>query len=78
MILRPGQVERLCGVESSLCLRVLHSLVESVFLRVRPDGDYGRATSEVQFTSTAAQSQRRRARDPDRRSVRVMNDDSTE
>ena len=43
MILRPEQVERLCGVDSALCRIVLDRLVESGFLRMRVDGGYGRA-----------------------------------
>jgi hypothetical protein len=43
LILRPEQVERLCGVDRALCRIVLDRLVESGFLRVRVDGGYGRA-----------------------------------
>jgi hypothetical protein len=40
--LRPEQVQRLCGVESTVCQSVLEALVESGFLSRRADGAYGR------------------------------------
>ena len=40
--LRPEQVQRLCGVDSTLCENVLEALVESGFLSRRADGAYGR------------------------------------
>jgi hypothetical protein len=40
--LRPEQVQRLCGVDSTLCETVLEALVESGFLAKRADGAYGR------------------------------------
>ena len=36
------QVQRLCGVNSELCGRVLDALVQSGFLSRRSDGAYGR------------------------------------
>jgi hypothetical protein len=42
LTLRPEQVQRLCGVDSTLCQRVLEALVDSGFLSKRPDGAYGR------------------------------------
>ena len=42
LTLRPEQVQRLCGVDSALCRRVLESLVESGFLSLRADGGYAR------------------------------------
>jgi hypothetical protein len=42
LTLRPEQVQRLCGVDSTLCQTVLEALVESGFLSRRPDGAYGR------------------------------------
>ena len=42
LALRPEQVQRLCGLDSSLCQTVLEALVESGFLSRRPDGAYGR------------------------------------
>jgi hypothetical protein len=47
MILRPEQVERLCGVDHALCRMVLDRLVETGFLCVRLGGGYGRAPSEL-------------------------------
>ena len=40
--LKPEQVQRLCGVDQSLCQRVLDSLVDHEFLCVKPDGAYAR------------------------------------
>ena len=42
LALRPEQVERLCGMDSTLCLSVLEALVETGFLWRRSDGAYGR------------------------------------
>lgn len=42
LTLRPEQVQRLCGVDSALCARVLEALVESGFLSQRADGGYAR------------------------------------
>ena len=38
------QVERLCGVDQTICQAVLDALVHAKFLRVSPDGTYVRAT----------------------------------
>lgn len=42
MTLRAQQVQRLCGLERSLCARVLEDLVDTEFLRVTSDGVYSR------------------------------------
>ena len=42
MNLKLEQVQRLCGIERSLCKGVLDALVEARFLRVRSDGSYVR------------------------------------
>jgi hypothetical protein len=42
MMLRPEQVQRLCGVEQSVCKIALDALVKAKFLYVRPDGSYVR------------------------------------
>lgn len=42
LTLRPEQVQRLCGVDSTLCQSVLEALVECGFLSKRSDGAYGR------------------------------------
>ena len=38
------QVERLCGVERTVCKAVLDALVDAKFLHVSPDGTYRRLT----------------------------------
>jgi hypothetical protein len=38
------QVQRLCGIERTLCETVLDSLVEARFLCVKSDGAYARLT----------------------------------
>jgi Protein of unknown function (DUF2934) len=38
--LKPEQVQRLCGVERTICQLVLESLVDAKFLCVSPDGHY--------------------------------------
>jgi hypothetical protein len=42
--LKPEQVQRLCGIERTVCQRALDSLVELNFLCLKPDGAYARAT----------------------------------
>ncbi len=42
--LKSEQVQRLCGIEDSICQLVLDSLVDAKFLCVRPDGHYARLT----------------------------------
>ena len=42
MNLKLEEVQRLCGIERSLCQAVLDALVEARFLRVRSDGCYVR------------------------------------
>jgi len=42
--LTPAQVERLCGVEQTICKIVLDALVDAAFLRVSADGAYMRVT----------------------------------
>jgi hypothetical protein len=38
------QAQRLCGVERALCEQLLHVLVDTKFLCVKPDGTYARLT----------------------------------
>jgi hypothetical protein len=45
--LTPEQVERLCGVEHTVCQLALDMLVEAKFLCVKSDGAYGRLTDGV-------------------------------
>jgi hypothetical protein len=42
--LKPEQVQRLCGIERTMCQLALDSLLESNFLCLKPDGAYARAT----------------------------------
>jgi hypothetical protein len=42
--LKPEQVQRLCGIERTMCQLALDSLLESKFLCVKPDGHYARLT----------------------------------
>jgi hypothetical protein len=60
------QVERLCGVEHTMCKAVLDALVDAKFLRLGPDGAYARLTEgEVpsQRKSQQHRSQQRHAED---------------
>jgi hypothetical protein len=42
--LKPAQVQRLCGVEGTVCQLVLDSLIGTKFLSVNSDGVYRRLT----------------------------------
>ena len=42
--LTADQVQRLCGIERTLCQLVLDALVIAKFLCVKPDGHYARVT----------------------------------
>ena len=42
--LKPEQVQRLCGIDRTMCQLVLDSLLESRFLCVKSDGRYARLT----------------------------------
>jgi hypothetical protein len=42
--LKAEQVQRLCGIERTICGLLLDSLVEANFLCVAPDGHYARVT----------------------------------
>jgi hypothetical protein len=44
MKLRVEQVQRLCGVDASMCKLVMDELVRAQFLCVRSDGTYSRLT----------------------------------
>ena len=43
--LKPDQVQRLCGVERTMCQMVLDVLVDEEFLGVTLDGQYARLTT---------------------------------
>jgi hypothetical protein len=42
LTLKAEQVQRLCGVDRTVCDAALEALVESGFLSMRPDGAFGR------------------------------------
>jgi hypothetical protein len=42
--LKADQVQRLCGIERSMCQMVLDTLVDAKFLCVKTDGQYARLT----------------------------------
>jgi hypothetical protein len=44
LCLKLGQVQRLCGVERTICQRALDMLVDEAFLRAKEDGHYARLT----------------------------------
>jgi hypothetical protein len=44
LYLRPEQVQRLCGIEQTMCQAILDALVASKFLCLRTDGRYARLT----------------------------------
>ena len=44
MRLTSAQVQRLSGVDISICARVLEDLVRAQFLHLRPDGSYTRGS----------------------------------
>jgi hypothetical protein len=56
MRLTPEQVERLSGVESSICRLVLDDLVRAGFLSVRASGAYARSTDLGRVKSRTAAS----------------------
>jgi hypothetical protein len=45
--LKIDQVQRLCGIERTICQLALDSLLESNFLCLKPNGAYARATDGV-------------------------------
>jgi hypothetical protein len=42
--LKPEQVQRLCGIDPTLCRTVLNALVDMNFLCVKADGAYARVS----------------------------------
>jgi hypothetical protein len=42
--LKPEQVQRLCGIDQTICQTVLDALVAEHFLCVKPNGHYARVT----------------------------------
>jgi hypothetical protein len=49
--LKSEQLQRLCGVERTICQLVLDSLVDMNFLCVKSDGSYARLTDGAIFPS---------------------------
>jgi hypothetical protein len=58
--LRAEQVQRLCGIEPTMCHTVLDTLVDAKFLYMKADGQYARLTegmfSRPQFAKAALRS----------------------
>jgi hypothetical protein len=46
-----AQVQRLCGVERTICQDLLNTLVDTKFLCVKPDGAYARVTDGADVRS---------------------------
>jgi hypothetical protein len=57
--LTPEQVQRLCGVERTLCQIVLDSLVDERFLCAKPDGHYARFVDGAMSLPPVAKADRR-------------------
>ena len=47
--LKSAQVQRLCGVDRTICQDVLNALVETKFLSRKPDGAYSRVTDGAEI-----------------------------
>jgi hypothetical protein len=61
LCLKPEQVQRLCGVERTICQMVLDVLVDERFLCAKLDGHYARLTDgHHPHPAKADQSQNRR------------------
>jgi hypothetical protein len=52
--LKPEQVQRLCGIEQTICQLVLESLVDAKFLYQTRDGAYARLRGGALFRRRAA------------------------
>jgi hypothetical protein len=61
--LTPEQVQRLCGIEHTICRFVLASLVDERFLCLKPDGRYARLTEEEHRPSRRREFPRRQPRE---------------
>ena len=44
MKLTSGQMQRLCGIDETMCIAILDSLVKTNFLSLKSDGTYVRLT----------------------------------
>jgi hypothetical protein len=54
LCLTPEQLQRLCGVEPTLCRLVLDSLVDAKFLCIKSNGTYARLTDGETYSLRAA------------------------
>jgi hypothetical protein len=52
--LTAGQVQRLCGVDETMCRAVLDALVDVKFLRLSADGTFARCVDEMNVRPSAA------------------------
>ena len=57
--LTPNEIERLCGIERTICQAVLDSLVRDRFLTGSSDGTYRRATDGVNHPTAKASNERK-------------------
>jgi hypothetical protein len=57
LCLTSEQMQRLCGVEHTLCQLVLDSLVDAKFLCLKPNGGYARLTDGTILRPRAAKAQ---------------------
>ena len=53
MSLKAEQVQRLCGLERTVCKVMLDALVEAKFLCLKPDGGYARLSEAARVTARA-------------------------
>jgi hypothetical protein len=58
------QVERLCGVDPTMCRALLDALVDAKFLRQSPDGVYTRVTDGEILRSRPAKAVRAESQEP--------------
>ena len=61
LYLTPNQIERLCGIERTICQAVIDSLMRDRFLSASSDGTYRRATDGVDRRATKASNERKAA-----------------
>lgn len=68
MQLTASQVERLCGIEGTVCQAVLDALVDATFLYVKTNGAYARVTDARVSPQRALKVDLRRKQDVQRAS----------
>jgi len=59
MQLTPAQVQRLSGVDISVCRLVLDDLVRAQFLHMQPNGSYARSTDDSPSRSRTVKAERK-------------------